>query len=129
MYVIKSKAQLRQLPDFFIRNAIHSIIEKLELDYGEPYDPNIYGWFVVCDSLDELLKPLLNFQFSIAERIENNDYEFLEKKSERYELLLMLNDIEGILVYIPERVWQAYQHSRIGESLNTTDSNAVLSTQ
>lgn len=129
MYVIKSKAQLRQLPDFFIRNAIHSIIERLELDYGEPYDPNMYGWFVVCDSLDDLLKPLLNFRFSIAGRIENNDYEFLEKKPERHELLLMLNDIEGILVYIPDAIWQAYQNNKIGNSPNKTVSNAVLSTQ
>lgn len=101
MPIIKSKTDLGHISDRMIAQAIKETILSLEQSYGIAYEATQLGWFFVCEDEQELLENLPNLNFSIHEKIHLGDIEYVEKKPLWYEVYILLNDNEGILIYVP----------------------------
>ena len=57
----------------------------------------------------ELFQPLPELSFSLYEKIKNGEAEYIEELSDWYEIYILLNDNEGVLVFIPRTLLP--QHS------------------
>lgn len=109
MQIVQSRENLCLIQDKAIAHAISTTMDELEKQYQEAYQATLYGWFVVCDSEQDLTEPFTHLTFSLAEKLHAGEVEFVEKKEDWYEAYIMLNDNEGILVYVPNMIFEKYQ--------------------
>ena len=109
MKFIQSKAQIQNVQEQPIAHAILDTIQMLEDQYEEPYQATQHGWFVVCENDLDLIQPFPNLTFSLAEKLNAGEVEFVEKKLDWYEVYILLNDNEGILVYVPKAIFEQHK--------------------
>jgi hypothetical protein len=109
MKFIRNKAEVQDIDDQSIARAILEIMQMLEDQYEEPYKATLHGWFVICESEQDLIQPFQNLTFSLAEKLNAGEVEFVEKKQEWYEVYILLNDNEGILVYVPKAIFEQHK--------------------
>lgn len=98
MQYIKAVSELANISDNSIRDSIVTYIQTLEQQYHEPYQATLHGWFIICEGDSDLTQPIANLSFSLAEKLQSGEVEFVEKKQDWYEVYITLNDNEGILV-------------------------------
>lgn len=109
MQLIKSKSDIQKVHEQPIAHAILETMQILEHQYEEPYQANLHGWFVVCEDEQDLIQPFENLSFSLSEKLNMGEIEFVEKKKDWFEVYIMLNDNEGILVYVPKAIFEQHQ--------------------
>ncbi|KOR12702.1 hypothetical protein ABW55_14345 [Acinetobacter sp. C15] len=118
MKIIQKLADLVVLDDVtplhsLIKLSISSIIQSLEQQYETAYEATLYGWFLVCESVNDLTDPLAELSFSVCEKINNGEVEFVEQQADWYEVYITINDTEGVLVYVPKYLLSANQLSTL----------------
>ena len=113
MQTIKSKAELAQVVNNTIRASIALHMQTLSQQYAEPYQATQHGWFVVCEDECDVLTPFLGLSFSLAEKLQSGEVEFVDKKQDWYEVYILLNDNEGILIYVPTSLLTQHHSLRI----------------
>lgn len=113
MMYIKSESDLSQVSDDSIRASISLHIHTLERQYAEPYQATLHGWFVICEYDNDLTEPFAQLSFSLSEKLSLGEVEFVEKKYDWYEVYIMLNDNEGILVYVPTEILERHKINQI----------------
>lgn len=109
MKLIKSKSDIQKVYEQPIAHAILETMQILEHQYEEPYQATLHGWFVVCEDEQDLIQPFENLSFSLSEKLNMGEIEFVEKKKDWFEIYIMLNDNEGILVYVPKAIFEQHQ--------------------
>ena len=110
---IKHRDDIKYVINREIALAISNTILRLEAQYEESYQATQHGWFIVCEQAPELFQPLPNLSFSLYEKIKNGEAEYIEELSDWYEIYILLNDNEGILVYVPNMIFEQYQLNAI----------------
>lgn len=110
---IKHRDDIKYVINREIALAISNTILRLEAQYEESYQATQHGWFIVCENAQELFQPLPNLSFSLYEKIKNGEAEYIEELSDWYEIYILLNDNEGILVYVPNMIFEQYQLNAI----------------
>ena len=113
MKYIKSQSDLSQVSDSPIRECISLHIQTLERQYEEPYQATLHGWFVICEYDNDLTEPFAQLSFSLSEKLSLGEVEFVEKKSDWYEVYIMLNDNEGLLIYVPTEILERHKINQI----------------
>ena len=113
MKYIKHRDDIKYVINREIALAISNTILQLEAQYEESYQATQHGWFIVCEHAQELFQPLPNLSFSLYEKIKNGEAEYIEELSDWYEIYILLNDNEGILVYVPNMIFEQYQLNAI----------------
>ena len=113
MLYIKNLSDLPQVSDNSIRASISFHIQILEHQYDEPYQATLHGWFVVCEDEQDLIQPFENLSFSLSEKLNMGEIEFVEKKKDWFEIYIMLNDNEGILIYVPTDILERHKINQI----------------
>ena len=106
---IKQRDDIKYVINREIALAISNTILRLEAQYEESYQATLYGWFVVCEDEQDLIQPFENLSFSLSEKLNMGEIEFVEKKKDWFEIYIMLNDNEGILVYVPKAIFEQHQ--------------------
>ncbi|MDC4688178.1 hypothetical protein OHV80_12265 [Acinetobacter baumannii] len=101
MKCIKTKDDLSHLENEAIKESISNHIETLEQQYDEPYQATLHGWFVICEEESDLSELLPHLTFSLSDKLHLGEVEYVEKKDKWYEVYVLLNDNEGILIYVP----------------------------
>ena len=109
MKYIKHRDDIKYVINREIALTISNTILRLEAQYEESYQATQHGWFIVCEHAQELFQPLPNLSFSLYEKIKNGEAEYIEELSDWYEIYILLNDNEGILVYVPNMIFEQYQ--------------------
>lgn len=109
MKYIRSKADLELLPKSNISTAILSTMKTLEHSCQEPYQATLHGWFIICEQEADLCENLPNLTFSLSSKLDLGEVEYVDKKPDWYEVYIMLNDNEGVLVYIPHFILEQHQ--------------------
>ena len=109
MKYIKHRDDIKYVINREIALTISNTILRLEAQYEESYQATQHGWFIVCENAQELFQPLPNLSFSLYEKIKNGEAEYIEELSDWYEIYILLNDNEGILVYVPNMIFEQYQ--------------------
>ncbi|MBJ9493375.1 hypothetical protein [Acinetobacter baumannii] len=104
MKCIKTKDDLSHLENEAIKESISNHIETLEQQYDEPYQATLHGWFVICEEESDLSEPLPHLTFSLSDKLHLGEVEYVEKKQNWYEVYVLLNDNEGILIYVPHAI-------------------------
>ncbi len=113
MKYVQTVVDLELITDRKIRSSIASHIQTLEQQYAEPYQATQHGWFVICESDSDLTELFPHLSFSLAEKLSLGEVEFVEKKSDWYEVYIMLNDNEGILVYVQTEILERHKINQI----------------
>ena len=113
MKYIKHRDDIKYVINREIALTISNTILRLEAQYEESYQATQHGWFIVCENAQELFQPLPNLSFSLYEKIKNGEAEYIEELSDWYEIYILLNDNEGILVYVPNMIFEQYQLNAI----------------
>lgn len=113
MQYIKTLSDLSHVSDNSIRASISLHIQTLQTQYAEPYQATLHGWFIVCENDADLTVDFPQLCFSLSEKLSLGEVEFVEKKQEWYEVYIMLNDNEGILVYVPTEILQRHHFNQI----------------
>ena len=101
MQIVRTSENLELIHDKAIAHAISTTIDELEEQYQEAYQATQDGQFIVCEQGKELFQPLPELSFSLYEKIKNGEAEYIEELSDWYEIYILLNDNEGVLVFIP----------------------------
>ena len=109
MQYIKNQSDLPQVTDNSIRTSISIHMQTLERQYDEHYQATLHGWFVICEHDKDLTEPFPQLSFSLAEKLSLGEVEFVDKKSDWYEVYIMLNDNEGILIYVPTEILERHK--------------------
>lgn len=109
MKLIKSKSDIQKVHEQPIAHAILETMQILEHQYKEPYQATLHGWFVVCEDEQDLIQPFENLSFSLSEKLNMGEIEFVEKKKDWFEICILLNDNEGILIYVPKAIFEQHQ--------------------
>ena len=107
MNIIKSKSDLEHVMNHAIRLAISSAIDRIEIEYQEDYQATQHGWFVVLEHTDELSVPIAGLTFSVLEKLNASEIEYVEKCRHACEVYITLNDTEGVLIYIPDQIYSS----------------------
>lgn len=105
MNIVKSKQDLGRVMDEAIRLAIASAIDRIEIEYQEDYQATQHGWFVVLEQTHELNEPIAGLSFSIIDKLNASEVEYIEKCPCACEVYITLNDTEGVLIYIPYQIY------------------------
>lgn len=113
MKYIKTLSDLTKITDNLIRASISLHIQKLEREYIEPYQATLHGWFVICEDDSDLIQTFPELSFSLSEKLSSGEVEFVDKKPDWYEVYIMLNDNEGILVYVPTEILERHKINQI----------------
>ena len=113
MQYIKSQSDLQLVSDDSIGASISLHIRTLEHQYDEPYQATLHGWFVICEDDNDLTEPFPQLSFSLSEKLSLGEVEFVEKKHDWYEVYIMLNDNEGILIYVPTEILERHKINQI----------------
>ena len=101
MKIIRDINSIAQLPEGQIRQHIQAELKGLLAEFGQPYDPSFHGWFVVLETVNDLYAPLALLPYSLMSKLQQQAFDWLGKTNEHYEVLLMLNDNESVMVYFP----------------------------
>lgn len=101
MKVIREVEAIAQLPQGQIRQHIESELEKLLAEFPQDYSPSVHGWFVVLDIVDDLYAPLDVLPYSLFSKLQDHSFEWLGKAKAHYEVLLIVDDNESVMVYVP----------------------------
>lgn len=109
MKFVQNKADISTVRERPIADAILDTMQMLENQYEEPYQATLHGWFVVCEHEQDLIQPFPHLTFSLAEKLNAGEVEFVEKKKDWYEAYILLNDNEGILVYVPKTIFEQHR--------------------
>ena len=109
MKYIKHRDDIKYVINREIALTISNTILRLEAQYEESYQATQHGWFIVCEQGKVLFQPLPELSFSLYEKIKNGEAEYIEELSDWYEIYILLNDNEGVLVFIPRTLLP--QHS------------------
>lgn len=109
MQIVQRREHLGQIYDQAIADAISSTMDMLEAQYQETYQATLHGWFVVCEDEQDLIQPFENLSFSLSEKLNMGEIEFVEKKKDWFEICILLNDNEGILIYVPKAIFEQHQ--------------------
>lgn len=104
MKCIKTKDDLSHLENEAIKESISNHIETLEQQYDESYQATLHGWFVICEEESDLSELLPHLTFSLSDKLHLGEVEYVEKKQNWYEVYVLLNDNEGILIYVPHAI-------------------------
>lgn len=107
MNIVKSKQDLDRVKDRAIRLAISSAIDRIEIEYQEDYQATQHGWFVVLEHSHELSVPIAGLPFSILDKLNASEIEYIEKCPHACEVYITLNDTEGVLIYIPDQIYSS----------------------
>ena len=113
MHYFKINSELAKVTNGSIRESITLHMQTLAEQYAEPYQASLHGWFVVCEHDADLLHPFSGLTFSLAEKLQSGEVEFVDKKQDWYEVFILLNDNEGILIYVPTSILERHQHAQI----------------
>lgn len=105
MNIVKSKQDLAFVMNPALHLAISNTIDRIEIDYQEVYQATLHGWFVVLEHAHELEEPIAGLSFSIINKLDSGEIEYVEKCSYAYEVYITLNDTEGVLIYIPYHIY------------------------
>ncbi len=101
MKVIRHLESISQLPEGQIRLHIETEVNGLLAEFGQPYDPSFHGWFIVLETVNDLYAPLALLPYSLMSKLQAQAFDWLGKANDHYEVLLMLNDNESVMVYFP----------------------------
>lgn len=104
MKCIRVKDDLLHLDNEVIKESISNHIQTLEQQYDESYQATLHGWFIICEDESDLSDPLPYLTFSLSEKLHLGEVEYVEKKDNWYEVYILLNDNEGILIYVPHAI-------------------------
>ncbi len=77
------------------------------------YQATLHGWFIICEDESDLSEPLANLTFSLSDKLHLGEVEYVEKKQNWYEVYVLLNDNEGILIYVPNDVFDNHSLTAI----------------
>ncbi len=113
MQSIKTSSELAQVIDCSIRESIALHMQTLAEQYAEPYQATLHGWFIVCEHDADLLTPFSGLTFSLTEKLQSGEVEFVDKKQDWYEVYILLNDNEGVLIYVPTTILERHQRTQI----------------
>lgn len=105
MNIVKSKRDLEHVMNHDIRLAISNAIDRIEIEYQENYQATQHGWFVVLEHIHELSETIAGLSFSIIDKLNASEIEYVEKCPYACEVYITLNDTEGILIYIPDQIY------------------------
>ncbi|MBF7695117.1 hypothetical protein [Acinetobacter rathckeae] len=109
MKYIQSKADLKLLPKSDISTAILATMKSLEHSCQEPYQATLHGWFIICEQETDLSVDFPHLTFSLKDKLDLGEVEYVDKKPDWYEVYIMLNDNEGVLVFVPKMILEQYQ--------------------
>lgn len=109
MKYIKTPTELYQVANHFVSASIKLHMQTLEKQYAEPYQAILHGWFVVCEDDKDIVEPFHGLSFSLAEKLQLGEVEYVEKKQDWYEVYILLNDNEGILIYVPIEILERHK--------------------
>ncbi|MBF7687699.1 hypothetical protein [Acinetobacter rathckeae] len=109
MKYIRSKADLKLLPKSDISVAILATMKSLEHSCQEPYQATLHGWFIICEQENDLSVDFPHLTFSLKDKLDLGEVEYVDKKPDWYEVYIMLNDNEGVLVFVPKMILEQYQ--------------------
>lgn len=101
MKIIRDIAAVQGLVKDNIRLSIEKELETLLEDFPQTYDPSIHGWFIVLETVVDLYAPLGLLPYSLLDKLQANSYDWLGKTDDYYQVLLIINDNEGLMIYLP----------------------------
>lgn len=84
MQYLKKLSELEQVKDDAVRNSIQLHMMTLSQQYDEPYQATLHGWFVICESNEDLIQKFQDLSFSLSEKLALGEVEFVEKKQDWY---------------------------------------------
>lgn len=113
MQYIKTHSELAKVVNESIRGSISLHMQTLAEQYAEPYQATLHGWFVVCEHDADLLEPFTGLSFSLSEKLQLGEVEFVDKKQHWFEVYILLNDNEGILIYVPTAIMERHKTLKI----------------
>ena len=106
MKIIRDIDSIAQLPEGQIRLHIQAELNGLLAEFGQPYDPSFHGWFVVLETVHDLYAPLALLPYSLISKLQDHAFDWLGKTNAHYEVLLIVNDNESVMVYLPASLLQ-----------------------
>lgn len=106
MKIIRDIDSIAQLPEGQIRQHIQAELNGLLAEFGQPYDPSFHGWFVVLETVNDLYAPLALLPYSLISKLQDHAFDWLGKTNAHYEVLLIVNDNESVMVYLPASLLQ-----------------------
>ena len=106
MKIIRDIDSIAQLPEGQIRLHIQAELNGLLAEFGQPYDPSFHGWFVVLETVNDLYAPLALLPYSMISKLQDHAFDWLGKTNAHYEVLLIVNDNESVMVYLPASLLQ-----------------------
>lgn len=106
MKIIRDIDSIAQLPEGQIRQHIQAELNGLLAEFGQPYDPSFHGWFVVLETVNDLYAPLALLPYSMISKLQDHAFDWLGKTNAHYEVLLIVNDNESVMVYLPASLLQ-----------------------
>jgi hypothetical protein len=106
MKIIRDIDSIAQLPEGQIRLHIQAELNGLLAEFGKPYDPSFHGWFVVLETVNDLYAPLALLPYSMISKLQDHAFDWLGKTNAHYEVLLIVNDNESVMVYLPASLLQ-----------------------
>ena len=106
MKVIRDVESIAQLPEGQIRLHIETELNGLLEEFGESYMPSFHGWFVVLETVNDLYAPLALLPYSLISKLQDHAFDWLGKTNAHYEVLLIVNDNESVMVYLPASLLQ-----------------------
>ena len=106
MKVIRDVESIAQLPEGQIRLHIETELNGLLEEFSESYTPSFHGWFVVLETVNDLYAPLALLPYSLISKLQDHAFDWLGKTNAHYEVLLIVNDNESVMVYLPASLLQ-----------------------
>ena len=106
MKVIRDVESIAQLPEGHIRLHIETELNGLLEEFGESYTPSFHGWVVVLETVNDLYSPLALLPYSLISKLQDHAFDWLGKTNAHYEVLLIVNDNESVMVYLPASLLQ-----------------------
>ena len=104
---IKHRDDIKYVINREIALTISNTILRLEAQYEESYQATQHGWFVVLEHSHELSVPIAGLPFSILDKLNASEIEYIEKCPHAFEVYITLNDTEGVLIYIPYQIYSS----------------------
>lgn len=101
MKVIRQLDAIAEVDNLAIRLDIEAELLKLLFDFNEAYAPSVHGWFIVLETVSDLYAPLGSLPYSLLDKLQANTYDWLGKTADYYQVLLIVNDNEGLMIYLP----------------------------
>jgi|GEM_PF-866658 len=101
MKIIRDIATVQSLVKDNIRLSIEQELESLLEEFPQAYNPCIHGWFIVLETVLDLYAPLGLLPYSLLDKLQANTYDWLGKTDDYYQVLLIINDNEGLMIYLP----------------------------